>query len=98
MKSSGPTIVKLATILAISAQAQSADKDKLDAVDRNFVCPESQPDDATRKGAVKQFLLEVGEAWPGVTIGQMIQFRVALLNKHNCTKTLEAIRRQDRGG
>jgi hypothetical protein len=92
------TIAFLAAVLicgSIGAHADGIDKDKLDAVDRNFICPESQPDDATRRAAVKQFLLDVGAAWPGVTVAQMIRFRVALLNKHSCTKTLEAIQRQN---
>ena len=90
----GRGIVLLAAMFSACAQAQSADKDKLSQVDRNFVCPESLPSDAARQEAVKQYLLAVGDAWPGVTVDQMIAFRVALLNKHKCTKTLEAIQQQ----
>ena len=85
----------LAAIFCVSAHAQSADKDKLEQVDRNFICHENLPDDAARQEAVKHYLLAVGDAWPGVTVQQMIAFRVALLNKHNCTKTLENLKRQN---
>ena len=91
----GPLRFLPLVLLALPAHAQSADKDKLAQVDRTFVCPESLPDDATRREAMKKYLLAVGDAWPGVTVNQMIDFRVALLNKHNCAKTLEALKRQN---
>jgi len=95
MKLNRLPLILLAAAFAVPALAQSADKDKLAEVDRNFVCPENLPTDAARQEAVKQYLLSVGDAWPGVTVNQMIAFRVALLNKHNCTKTLEALKRQN---
>jgi len=85
----------LLVLPALPAYAQSADKEKLAEVDRNFVCPESLPTDAARQEAVKQYLLAVGAAWPNATVNDMIAFRVTLLNKHNCTKTLEALKRQN---
>ena len=90
------TIIALAVSSAAGAQEQSADKDKLAEVDRNFTCPESIPDDATRQAAVKQYILRVRDAWPDASVDDMIAYRTFLLKKHNCTKTLEAIQRQDR--
>jgi len=95
MKLNRLPLILLAAAFAVPALAQSADKDKLAEVDRNFVCPENLPTDAARQEAVKQYLLNVRDAWPVATVDDMIAFRVALLNKHNCTKTLDAIQRQN---
>jgi hypothetical protein len=96
MKPNSLPLVLVTALLSVSAQAQSADKEKLSGIDRGFLCPESLPDDTARQEAVKQFILKVRDAWPGASVDDMIAFRKFLLKKHNCTKTLEAIERQDR--
>ena len=98
MKISGPSLLSLAlaTLLIFPAHAGEVDKDKLAEIDRGFVCPESIPDSAARQEAIRQFILQVRDAWPSASVDDTIAFRVALLNKHKCTKTLEAIQQQGR--
>jgi hypothetical protein len=94
MKISGLLLV-LAAALAPQSHAADMDKNKLAEVDRSFVCPESLPD-AARQDAVKQYIIQVRDAWPDASVDDMIAYRKFLLKKHNCAKTLEAIERQDR--
>jgi hypothetical protein len=91
------TLVLLAAF-ALPAHAEP-DKTKLAEIDRTFTCPETLPDAAAKQNALKQFVSQVGAAWPEVTIAQFTTFRMTLLEKHGCTQTLEAIRQhnQDTG-
>jgi hypothetical protein len=82
------TVLSLALLPIAGAFAQSALDAKLDDIDRSFVCPENQPSDQARRDAVKQFLEQMTALQPSPTIGQVMDFRAALLRKHNCTKTL----------
>ena len=86
----------VAAASALPAHAGDVDKEKLAQVDHSFVCPESIPDSAARQEAIRQFILQVSDAWPNASVDDTIAFRVALLKKHKCTKTLEAIQRQSR--
>ena len=89
-----PLLILLAAAFALPAHAGDVDKEKLAEIDHSFVCPESIPDSAARQETIKQFILQVRDAWPDASVDDTIAFRVALLNKHKCTKTLEAIQRQ----
>lgn len=89
-------MLALAAALAQPAHAGDVDKEKLAEVDRGFVCPESIADATARQDAVKQYILQVREAWPDASVDDLIAYRKFLLKKHTCTKTLEAIERQDR--
>ena len=91
------TLVLLVTV-ALPARAEP-DKAKLAEIDRTFVCPETLPDGAAKQNALRQFVSQVGDAWPEVTIAQFTSFRMTVLEKHGCTQTLESIRQhnQDAG-
>jgi len=82
-------------LAATPAHAQSADKEKLDQIDRSFVCPESLPDVKAKEASLDQFIKQVTAAWPGVTVAQFTAFRMALLERHECKQTLESIRRHN---
>jgi len=88
-----PLILLAVALPAVSAHAQAVDAAKLDRVDRAFVCPEVLKSSAARDDAIRQFTRDVSDAWPDITIEQMVTFRVAVLERHHCTKTLDAIRR-----
>jgi hypothetical protein len=98
MKTITPRRLCLALLIAAvgcHAHAQSVDSAKLDRVDRGFACPEDLPSDKAREDAIRQFTNDVAAAWPDITIQQMIAFRMAVLERHHCTKALEAIRRHN---
>jgi hypothetical protein len=82
-------------LATLPAQAGDVDKEKLAEVDKHFACPESLPDGA-RQDAVKQYILQLRGAWPDASVDDLIAYRKFLLKKHGCTKTLEALQRQDR--
>jgi hypothetical protein len=88
------TLILLAAAFALPAHAEP-DKAKLAEIDRTFTCPETLADGAAKQTALKQFVSQVGAAWPEVTIEQFTSFRMTLLEKHGCTQTLETIRQRN---
>ena len=73
---------------ASAAQAQSAEQQMVAQIDRTFVCPEALPSDAARQDALKLFFQQAAAAKPSITLGEITQFRVAMLRKHGCNETL----------
>jgi hypothetical protein len=66
---------------------------KLEQIDRTFICPESLPSDEARQDAVKLFVEQLRAIEPNLTIRNLVEYRMALLEKHGCTKTLENIKK-----
>jgi hypothetical protein len=62
---------------------------KLDQLDRTFVCPESLPSDGARMDALKLFIAQLQAAEPNLTIRNLVEYRQSLLVKHSCTITLQ---------
>jgi hypothetical protein len=65
-------------------------------IDRQFVCPEALPDDATRTQALKAFMTGVSQAAPNMNIAQVLLYRRTLLTKHGCAATLRSLEAVDR--
>ena len=84
-----PTL--MAAMAASAAQAQNAEQKMVAQIDRTFVCPEYLATDEARNDALKLFLKQVTTAKPSVTVEEAIQFRVAMLQKHECNETLAHI-------
>jgi CMP-N-acetylneuraminic acid synthetase len=83
-------LVTAALALPMSPASAQTDAQKEQA-DRNFVCPENLRDDATRDEALRAFL-EQFRTSKDVTVAQVVQLRMALLEKHHCEQTLANIR------
>src|SRR5208337_4718481 len=79
---------------APAARAQLRVQQQLDQVDQSFVCPEDLPTDQAKTDALKLFMDRVAAIQPNITIGEIIEYRVSLLKKHRCEKTLAAIASQ----
>ena len=62
---------------------------KLDQIDRTFVCPEDIPSYEGRKAAAKLFVERLQAIQPDLTVKNLVEYRQTLLVKHRCTKTLE---------
>lgn len=77
-----------------AAHAQLDVQKQLDQIDQSFVCPEDLPTDEARKDALKLFIDRVAAAEPKITISEIVEYRVSLLKKHQCEKTLASIARQ----
>ena len=71
--------------------AQQSPQDTLGQLDQSFVCPENLPNDHARDTALRDFLEAIRAGAGSMTVAQMIEFRMFLLKKHNCAKTLEQI-------
>jgi hypothetical protein len=79
-------VVAIAASLAGVSAAQT--QQRLAQIDQTFVCPETLPSDDARKAALNLFLDEVAAVQPTITLKQVLDFRVALLRKHQCRATL----------
>jgi len=74
--------------LLLAANWQLPVQDKLDQIDRTFVCPESLPSDEARQDAMKLFIEQVQAVESKLTIRNLVEYRESLLIKHQCTQTL----------
>jgi len=81
-------LVVAAALVGSSAYAQTTEQKMVAQIDRTFVCPEALPSEEARKDALKLFMDQVAVAKPDVTLEQIIQFRTAMLRKHQCNGTL----------
>jgi len=72
------------------AAAELPTEKTLAIIDRTFVCPEDLPNDETRDAA-NAFFLQLVMSMGEVTPEQLIEYRVRMLRRHNCTKSLENI-------
>jgi len=86
-------MINLIALTAIVAVIQSSSllpvQQKLDQLDRTFICPEDLPSDEARQSAVLLFLEQVRAIEPNLTVKSLIEYRQSLLVKHDCTKTLQ---------
>ena len=62
---------------------------KLDQIDRTFICPEKLPSYEARKAAAKLFVERLQAIQPDLTIKNLVEYRQSLLVKHQCRKTLD---------
>jgi hypothetical protein len=53
-----------------------------------FRCPESYPDEDSRRIATKQYLDWASQAHPGWRVDDTMNYRETLLRAHSCTETL----------
>lgn len=63
-------------------------QDKIDQIDRTFVCPESLPSDEAREDALKLFIAHVRAVEPNQTTESLIEYRQNLLVSHRGAVTL----------
>jgi len=68
----------------------------LQAMDREFVCPETMQSDADRMASLHAFFTAYASEHPGNTPTQMLEYRRILLIKHHCAQTLKRIRAADK--
>lgn len=68
-------------------------KEPLSEVDfsKTFHCPEALPSDSARADAVHNFLLWAQQSHPDLTIEEIVELRIRLLEEHHCEKTLSRI-------
>lgn len=78
--------------MALAASGTLPVQSQLDQIDRTFICPEDLPTDEAREAALLVFNAQVQAVQPGLTLRQLIEYRYSMLAKHQCTKTLEAMR------
>jgi len=95
-RSVGPLALACGAFAVLSGPACAGSMEAaLDEIDRTFVCPEDLPNDDAREASLRQFLERIRKDAGTMTVDQMIEFRVRLLEKHHCTKTLQHIRQND---
>lgn len=85
-------MIALALLLAIQDGPLPVQK-KLNQIDRTFVCPESLPSDAAREDALRLFIAQVQAAEPNLTVQALTEYRISLLEKHQCRDTLAKLRK-----
>lgn len=73
------------------ALARATLQQKLEQIDRTFICPESLASDEARKDALKLFIDQLFATQPDLTIRKIVNFRVTMLQKHRCNATLEKL-------
>lgn len=82
----------LAGLIFLTPAAVAAEPDSpTSTIDRQFVCPETLPDDQARLGALRTFMDSMSKATPDESIVDVLNYRKALLQKHGCTKTLGSL-------
>jgi hypothetical protein len=86
----------IAMLWLAATSGQLPVQDKLDQIDRTFVCPESLPSDEARQDATKLFVEQVQAADPNATIKSLVEYRMSLLAKHGCVETLKNIHESNR--
>jgi hypothetical protein len=55
----------------------------------SFRCPESYPDEASRRSATTAYLNWAREAHPGWRVEQTLNYRAALLQANQCQQTID---------
>ena len=58
---------------------------------KTFHCPEDLPSDRAREDAVYNFLHWAQQSYPDLTIKEIVELRIRLLEEHHCEKTLSRI-------
>ena len=74
-----------------ASATQISVENTLAQMDKSFVCPESLPSNEARDTALREFMARLQRDVAGITIGQALQFRMYMLERHNCTRTLKNI-------
>lgn len=85
-------MIGLAMMLAVQDPMTLPVQQKLDQIDRTFVCPESLPSNEARTDAMKLFVEQLRAVEPNLTVRNIVEYRYSLLEKHGCVKTLENIK------
>lgn len=92
----GITVVQCASAVPYASALSAQDATSADVVfARAFVCPDPSAPLAQRKAGLKKFMDWVGAYHGNWTIAHVIAFRTRLLEAHDCTATLQAIREND---
>jgi len=81
----------LAIALYCTPGSAAPDAPTIAEIDRQFVCPEALPNDQARSSALKTFMDSMGKAAPDEGIVDVLRYRKILLQKHNCTITLNSL-------
>lgn len=61
------------------------------AIDKAFVCPESLPDEEKRMAALHDLMDAVSRAAPDKSVPDILVYRRALLQSHDCAQTLKSL-------
>ncbi|WP_159982605.1 MULTISPECIES: hypothetical protein [unclassified Novosphingobium] len=87
--------MNMMAILALTAAASNflPVQQKLDQIDRTFICPEDLPSDEARDAAMNLFVEQVRSLDPSATVANLVAYRYSLLVKHQCVKTLDIMKR-----
>jgi len=75
-------LIPLMTIAASPAPSLTAAQQR--ALEQDFVCPASLPDDDARILDVRRFVIRYGAFAPRSTMAERMAFRDHLLAKHHC--------------
>jgi hypothetical protein len=70
------------------AHAQTPLPQKLEQIDRTFICPETLANDEARQDALKLFIDQLQGIQSNLTVRKIVTYRVAMLRKHQCNTTL----------
>lgn len=81
-----------ALALAPLAAAQSEAQDQLAQFDATFVCPDKLPTFEAHNEALKRFIEVTSAIRPAMTDLEVTNFRLALLHRHHCDKTIRKMR------
>jgi hypothetical protein len=90
------TVLFLLLAISMPAVAQKSVEDTLAQMDKSLVCPETLASDEARDAALRKFMTRLQRDVTGITVGQALQFRMYMLERHGCTRTLENIRKNSK--
>lgn len=65
-------------------------------IDKGFICQEKYLNDEQKIAALGKFINQYIGIYPNATLEDLLEYRLYLLNKHRCEKTLNIIRENDR--